>query len=142
MFLKYLNSFSCLGMFCLSGHFIQDYLFLQGRKFVLFIFVFHVELVCHLCCYYRLCSLLESQIIDDSGHFTDGFTERLGGRGTSHTPSLFSLPWLAICPSSFKYILPPVHLHIRSEILFSPSFVLRKSAVAPDSTLHRKTKVS
>lgn len=89
VFLKYLNSFSCLGMFCLSGHFIQDYLFLQGRKFILFIFVFHVEHVCHLCCYYRLCSLSPKSLMIVG--ISLSVLQRDSGGEVCHTPHLFSL---------------------------------------------------
>lgn len=43
--------------------------------------------------------LLDSKILDDRAYFAEGFTERLGGGGTSHTPlSLFSSP--VACPGA------------------------------------------
>jgi len=51
--------------------------------------------------------LLDSKILDDSAYFAEGFIERLGGRGSSHTPtSLFSLPTPVESAAEIKHQLP------------------------------------
>lgn len=85
--------------------------------------------------------LLDSKILDDHAYFAEGFTERLGGGGTSHTPlSLFSSPVACLGSAQVSGIFSscsPTH-PLRNPL--SPAFVLGKSAVALRSHLTQQNK--
>lgn len=109
----------------------------------------------HLCFPCRACMsvtlliqtvLLDSKILDDSAYFAEGFIERLGGRGSSHTPtSLFSPPTPVACPCApqvsgiFSLLL--THTFTQKSSL-PPPLSWGNQLLPSGSTLHSKTKFS